>query len=98
MLQALLGEQQASFNQAGVGQVLPVLLEHPGRKPGQLVGRSPYMQAVHVPAPTGMLGEIAGVQIESAHPNSIAGTLVAKLGRSDANGAKSGGVCSEAVA
>ena len=47
-LQALLKEQQAAFNAASVGRTLPVLLERPGRKPGQGVGRSPHMQAVHV--------------------------------------------------
>ena len=47
-LQALLKEQQAAFNAASIGRTVPVLLERPGRKPGQLVGRSPHMQAVHV--------------------------------------------------
>ena len=47
-LQALLKEQQAAFNAASVGRTMPVLLERPGRKPGQGVGRSPHMQAVHV--------------------------------------------------
>ncbi|MGF1605301.1 MAG: tRNA (N6-isopentenyl adenosine(37)-C2)-methylthiotransferase MiaB [Rhodothalassiaceae bacterium] len=47
-LQALLNEQQAAFNQASIGQVMPVLLEREGRRAGQLVGRTPYMQAVHV--------------------------------------------------
>ena len=46
-LQALLQQQQRAFNAACVGQVLPVLFEKPGRHEGQLVGRSPYLQAVH---------------------------------------------------
>src|SRR5262249_32075345 len=46
-LQALLADQQRAFNRACVGRVLPVLFERPGRHPGQLVGRSPYLQSVH---------------------------------------------------
>ncbi len=46
-LQKLLDRQQATFNEACVGRTLPVLFEKPGRRPGQLVGRSPYLQAVH---------------------------------------------------
>ena len=46
-LQALLDEQQQAFNAAQVGRALPVLFEKPGRHPGQIAGRSPYLQAVH---------------------------------------------------
>ena len=56
-LQALLAEQTRAFNDRSVGRVLPVLLERPGRHPGQLVGRTPYLQAVHVEAPASALGE-----------------------------------------
>jgi tRNA-2-methylthio-N6-dimethylallyladenosine synthase len=73
-LQDLLRRQQERFNAAAVGRTLPVLLERDGRHPGQLVGRSPYLQAVHVPAP-GRKGEIADVVIEAARPNSLAGRL-----------------------
>jgi tRNA-2-methylthio-N6-dimethylallyladenosine synthase len=73
-LQDLLRRQQERFNTAAVGRTLPVLLERDGRHPGQLVGRSPYLQAVHVPAP-GRKGEIADVVIEAARPNSLAGRL-----------------------
>ncbi|MGF1608128.1 MAG: tRNA (N6-isopentenyl adenosine(37)-C2)-methylthiotransferase MiaB, partial [Kiloniellales bacterium] len=75
MLQALLAEQQAAFNQATVGRTLPVLLERAGRKPGQLVGRSPFMQAVHLDAPERLLGRIAPVAIAAVRPNSLAGRL-----------------------
>ncbi|MBN9265410.1 MAG: tRNA (N6-isopentenyl adenosine(37)-C2)-methylthiotransferase MiaB, partial [Hyphomicrobium sp.] len=43
-LQALLEEQQSSFNAGCVGRVLPVLFERQGRREGQLIGRSPYLQ------------------------------------------------------
>jgi tRNA-2-methylthio-N6-dimethylallyladenosine synthase len=50
-------------------------LEKPGRHDGQLVGRSPYLQSVHVAAPAG-LGEIVPVLISGASTNSLAGSLV----------------------
>ena len=76
MLQELLNAQQEAFNRASVGTTLPVLLERQGREPGQLVGRSPYMQAVHLEAPAALLGRIADVRIAAAHPNSLGGRLV----------------------
>ncbi len=74
-LQALLVRQQAAFQQALVGRVLPVLLEKPGREPGQMVGRSPYLTAVHAPADQALAGRIARVRIVAAGPNSLAGEL-----------------------
>ncbi|MDP7345251.1 MAG: radical SAM protein, partial [Alphaproteobacteria bacterium] len=55
-LQSLLEAQQLAFNRACEGRRLEVLLERPGRQPGQLVGRSPYMQAVHLQAPPELTG------------------------------------------
>jgi tRNA-2-methylthio-N6-dimethylallyladenosine synthase len=75
-LQALLSTQQEEFNRVCVGQVLPVLLEKPGRQPGQLGGRSPYLQAVHVSGPEAWIGRIVDVRIDSCRPNSLAGTVV----------------------
>ncbi|MDP6708834.1 MAG: tRNA (N6-isopentenyl adenosine(37)-C2)-methylthiotransferase MiaB [Alphaproteobacteria bacterium] len=72
-LQALLEAQQRRFNEARIGARMPVLLERPGRYPGQLVGRSPYMQAVHVEGDDAHLGEIATVEITAATGNSLAG-------------------------
>ena len=75
MLQALLEAQQAAFNQAQAGRVLPVLLEARGRKPGQLTGRSPYMQAVHLSAPAHHLGQVVAAHIETARANSLSARL-----------------------
>jgi tRNA-2-methylthio-N6-dimethylallyladenosine synthase len=75
MLQALLAAQQVAFNQSQAGRVLPVLLEARGRKPGQMTGRSPYMQAVHLVAPERYLGQIVAAQIETARPNSLSARL-----------------------
>ncbi len=75
MLQTLLEAQQASFNQSQVGRVLPVLLQARGRKPGQLTGRSPYMQAVHLIAPAHLLGQVVAARIETARTNSLSACL-----------------------
>jgi tRNA-2-methylthio-N6-dimethylallyladenosine synthase len=74
-LQALLDRQQTSFNSGCVGKVVPVLFERQGRHPGQLVGRSPYLQPVHVAADSGLLGRIVEVEIARAGPNSLLGVL-----------------------
>ena len=76
-LQALLEQQQASFNASCVGKVFPVLFEKPGRHAGQLVGRSPYLQLVHAPAERSALGCILPVEISAAGPNSLAGIVCA---------------------
>ncbi len=75
-LQALLKAQQTEFNRACVGRVLPVLVDRPGRHPGQLAGRSPYLQAVHLPLAADRLGTIVPVRILNAQANSLAGTAV----------------------
>jgi tRNA-2-methylthio-N6-dimethylallyladenosine synthase len=74
-LQELVLEQQARFNAVQAGRTLPVLFEKRGRHDGQLIGRSPYLQSVHVVAPDRMLGQIVPVRIESAAQNSLAGVL-----------------------
>ena len=77
ILQARLSEQQGAFNAAQVGRTLPVLFERAGRKPGQIAGRSPYLQAVHVEAEEARIGEIFAVQITQAGPNSLSGVIIA---------------------
>jgi tRNA-2-methylthio-N6-dimethylallyladenosine synthase len=76
-LQALIERQQAAFQDAMVGQTLPVLLEKPGRDPGQMVGKSPYLHAVHLDAGTEMRGRIVPVRIAASGRNSLAGVLAA---------------------
>jgi len=75
-LQALLAEQQEAFNASMVGKRLPVLFEREGRNPGQLNGRSPYLQAVHCDAPMDLIGQIVEVEITGASKNALAGRLV----------------------
>jgi tRNA-2-methylthio-N6-dimethylallyladenosine synthase len=72
-LQALIARQQRGFAESCVGRTMPVLVEREGRHPGQLVGRSPYMQAVHARLPRERLGAVVPLRITAAHPNSLAG-------------------------
>jgi tRNA-2-methylthio-N6-dimethylallyladenosine synthase len=76
-LQALLTAQQAAFQAECVGRTLPVLIEKPGRHPGQMVGRSPYLQAVHLDCGPGLTGRIADSVIVAAATNSLSGRLAA---------------------
>jgi tRNA-2-methylthio-N6-dimethylallyladenosine synthase len=77
-LQALLREQQQAFNAAMIGRRLPVLLEKPGRHPGQVIGRSPYLQSVHLEASEALIGRILPVDIVALFPNSLAGHLASE--------------------
>jgi tRNA-2-methylthio-N6-dimethylallyladenosine synthase len=74
-LQAVITRQWRDFNASFAGRTLDVLLEKPGKLPGQLVGRSPYLQAVQVMAPAGRIGEVARVAVTHAGTNSLFGTL-----------------------
>jgi tRNA-2-methylthio-N6-dimethylallyladenosine synthase len=75
-LQALLLEQQAAFNASCVGKTLPVLFERPGRHDGQAIGRSPYLQAVHVDGAAHLIGQIRDIPIIEVRPNSLKGALM----------------------
>ncbi len=74
-LQDLLSTQQRAFNRGCIGRALPVLFEKPGRHPGQLVGRSPYLQAVHAHAPETAIGAVVPVRIAAVAANSLAGEV-----------------------
>ena len=74
-LQALLTEQQDAFNRSCGGRTMPVLFEKEGRKAGQAVGRSPYLQPVHVDKAAHLIGEIRDVRIAEVLPNSLRGVL-----------------------
>ena len=75
-LQDLLNGQQTGFNETCIGKTLPVLFDKPGRKDGQAIGRSPYLQAVHVDAAAGLIGQIARVAVNSATMSSLGGVVV----------------------
>ncbi|MET0241567.1 MAG: tRNA (N6-isopentenyl adenosine(37)-C2)-methylthiotransferase MiaB [Sphingobium sp.] len=72
-LQAAINADQMAFNAATVGRETEILLERAGRHPGQLVGKSPWLQSVHVEAEGVAIGDMLPVRIVSAGPNSLAG-------------------------
>ena len=75
-LQAQLNIDQHAFNMASVGRRCDVLLERSGRKAGQLVGKSPWLQSVHVEADGAAIGDLVTVDLVDAGPNSLAGECV----------------------
>jgi tRNA-2-methylthio-N6-dimethylallyladenosine synthase len=72
-LQALVTRQQRARQAAMVGQVVRVLYEKPGRLPGQWVGKSDHLHAVHVPDPAGNRGDIVAARVAASAPNSLSG-------------------------
>lgn len=76
-LQALLAEQARAFNEATVGRAVPVLIDGPGRYPGQLVGRTPWQQPVHLDGTGLQPGDLVIVTITGSHAHSLAGRRAA---------------------
>ena len=72
-LQGILNEQQLNFNRKFIGQKFDILLERKGKKDNQLVGKSPYMQAVHVLSKDHKIGDIIKTHILDADKNSLEG-------------------------
>lgn len=75
-LQAAINTHQLRFNAKSVGQQMPVLFERAGKRSGQWIGRSPYMQSVHVMAPHHQIGDLVQCCITRAGPNSLEADLV----------------------
>jgi tRNA-2-methylthio-N6-dimethylallyladenosine synthase len=74
-LQQAIDRNARAFNESLLGRTVDVLFEKKGRRPGQLIGRSPYLQPVQVMAPTSFVGGIAAVRITALGTNSLFGTL-----------------------
>lgn len=74
-LQAALNRDQAAFNTASVGRRCDVLLERAGKRPGQLLGKSPWLQSVHIESDAAV-GDIVTVDLVAAGPNSLSGRAV----------------------
>ncbi|APO73264.1 (dimethylallyl)adenosine tRNA methylthiotransferase [Rhizobium etli 8C-3] len=70
-LQALLLKQTQEFNTSCIGKEIDLLLEKPGRMPGQLIGRSPWLQSVNVDAKASQIGDIIKVRITGTGTNSL---------------------------
>lgn len=75
-LQELLQSQHVAFNSGMIGKTIPVLFEGLGRKQGQLYGRTPWLQSVHVDAPERLMGHVLDVEITAGGLNSLVGTVV----------------------
>jgi tRNA-2-methylthio-N6-dimethylallyladenosine synthase len=86
-LQSLLLTQQRDFNQSCIGKTMNVLFEKPGRRAGQAIGRSPFLQAVHADDAAQFLGQIRSVTVEAVFPHSLKVSLVSSPVR------ESAGVC-----
>jgi tRNA-2-methylthio-N6-dimethylallyladenosine synthase len=74
-LQAVITRQWRAFNAQSLGHTVEVLLEKPGKLPGQLVGRTPYLQAVQVMAPPAMIGSLVPATITEIGSNTLFGTF-----------------------
>lgn len=75
ILQEAIAKEQMAFNQASLGLEMEVLFEKEGSKPGQLIGKSPYLQSVHAEADKELLGKIVKVKIDKALQNSLSGVI-----------------------
>jgi tRNA-2-methylthio-N6-dimethylallyladenosine synthase len=76
VLQEFIEDQRQAFNRAKIGLRLEVLFEKPGRRDGQVIGRSPYMQSVFAEGPRSMIGQLAEVEIIAVEPHSLRGRIV----------------------
>ncbi|MCW5714555.1 MAG: tRNA (N6-isopentenyl adenosine(37)-C2)-methylthiotransferase MiaB [Bauldia sp.] len=74
-LQALIADQQAAFNRSRLGMEMDVLFDRPGKRPGQIAGRSPWLQTVHVMASPDLIGEVRSVTIDALGTNTMSGVL-----------------------
>ncbi len=83
-LQSLLGEQQLAFNRGKLGHTMDVLFDRDGRKPGQALGKTPYLQSVYVEAGSAVRGRIAAVRMVGAYGVSLAGEIQRQDHASDA--------------
>jgi tRNA-2-methylthio-N6-dimethylallyladenosine synthase len=63
-----------------VGKTVEVLFQERGRREGQLIGKSPWLQSVHARAPERLIGRLVEVRVASGHANSLAGEVIAGLG------------------
>ena len=77
-LQALLGRQARDFNISKVGATVPVLFAETGRKPGQIVGKTPWLQSVYAEGNERLIGHIVEARLIEGHANSLAGEIVTR--------------------
>jgi tRNA-2-methylthio-N6-dimethylallyladenosine synthase len=75
ILQGILKGQQKDFNNSFLDKELPVLIEKTGKKKGQFVGRSEYLQPVHILSKKNIIGEIVNVKVKSITSFSLHGDI-----------------------
>ncbi len=90
-LQAEIDAATRAFNASRLGMEMDVLLEKPGRRPGQMAGRSPWLQAVHLAAPETLLGKIVRVRVDAVAPNSLTASLIGVASDGTSDSAVEGG-------
>jgi len=78
-LQALLNEQQYAFNQQTVGRTTNILLERQGKLDGQLIGKTPWLQSLHIISPDLKIGDLVEVEVTQAGPNSLTGEIKERM-------------------
>ncbi|MGX1348529.1 tRNA-2-methylthio-N6-dimethylallyladenosine synthase [Bradyrhizobium elkanii] len=77
-LQELIDSQQSAFNRAAIGTTVDVLFERAARNPGQIVGRTAYLQPAHVMASPDIIGRVLPVRIDSLERYSLIGELATR--------------------
>jgi len=75
-LQALLGKQARDFNLSKVGATVPVPFAEPGRRSGQIIGKTPCLQSVYAAGKARLIGRIVETRLTEGHANSLAGEIV----------------------
>jgi tRNA-2-methylthio-N6-dimethylallyladenosine synthase len=78
-LQALLNEQQYAFNQQTVGRTTDILLERQGKLDGQLIGKTPWLQSLHIISPDLKIGDLVEAEVTRAGPNSLTGEIKERM-------------------
>jgi tRNA-2-methylthio-N6-dimethylallyladenosine synthase len=77
-LQALLARQARDFNASKAGAIVPVLFAEAGRKPGQIIGKTPWLQSVYAEGNPRLIGGIVDVRLTAGHANSLAGEIAGR--------------------
>jgi tRNA-2-methylthio-N6-dimethylallyladenosine synthase len=78
-LQELIDSQQSAFNRAAIGNTVDVLFERTARNPGQIVGRTAYLQPAHVIASADLIGQVLPVRIQSLERYSLLGQIAPSI-------------------
>jgi tRNA-2-methylthio-N6-dimethylallyladenosine synthase len=77
ILQAEIAKQQFEYNQSFAGKIMPILFDREGKHEGQIIGKSPYMQSVHVSNPSlDLIGKIVDVRIKEGRASSLSGDII----------------------